>query len=128
MPTRNRPENALISLFLSAYENDAWQDCSKTWLDEEHDRAVEILATRQSDGAMLAIEHTLIQPYALHKQESVRFTKIFGAIQNDPNLIVRNRGVDVLIRSGTLAEGYDWKSISSAVHDFLRANIRKLPV
>jgi hypothetical protein len=62
MPTGNRAENTLISLFLSAYDSDTWQNCGTDWLDEKQDGAIELLATRISDGATLAVEHTLIQP------------------------------------------------------------------
>jgi len=128
MPTRDRPENALISLFLSAYDNDTWQDCGKDPLDEKQDGAVEILATRRSDGATLAIEHTLIQPYGAYKQEFARFNRVFSRIQNDQTLIVRNRGIDVYVASGTLKAGYDWASIGTTVHDWLRGNVLTLPV
>jgi hypothetical protein len=128
MPTRNRPENALISLFLSAYENDTWKDCGKDPLDEKQDRAVELLATRLSDGATLAIEHTLIQPYGAYKQEFSRFRKVFFRVQNDQTLIVRSRGIDVFVASGTLKEGFEWASIAGAVHSWLRGSVHALPV
>lgn len=128
MPTRNRPENALISQFLSAYDNDTWQDCRKCYLDEKQDGAVELLATRLSDGTTLAIEHTLIQPYGEYKREFAWFHQVFSGIQNDQTLIVRNRGIDVFVASGTVKAGYDWTSMSSIVHDWLRESVLTLPV
>jgi hypothetical protein len=128
MPTRNRPENALIELFLSAYDHDTWQNSVKEWLDERKDRAVELLATRASDGATLAIEHTLIQPYSEYKKEFARFREAFLPIQIDKSLIVRNRGMDVFVASGTLVEGRDWRLIATTVHDWLRGIVRDLPL
>jgi hypothetical protein len=47
---------------LSAYENDRWKDASLNWIEESEENAVEVIATR-SDGATLALEHTLIEPF-----------------------------------------------------------------
>jgi hypothetical protein len=130
MATNDRSENKLISLFLSAYDDDTWQGCEVDWLDQRIRcrEAVEALATRRSDGATLAIEHTLIQPYDKHKEEVARWARVFGVIQSDPDLVVPNRGVDVYLASGTLTPGCDWRSISSDVHNWLRTHVNVLPV
>jgi hypothetical protein len=127
MPTSNRRENTLISMFLSAYDDDAWRDCIKAPLDEKEDGAVEILATRPSDGATLAIEHTLIQPFVLHKQEFARLRETFLPIQDDKSLIVPGRATDVFIPAGILGKKGNWKSQSEAVQKWLQCNISSLP-
>jgi hypothetical protein len=53
---------------------------------------------------------------------------MFLPIQNDPALIVPNRGVDVFVASGTLQKGYDWASIVTTAHQWLRDRVRTLPV
>jgi hypothetical protein len=59
---REYPERPLIKMLLSAYENDRWKDASLNWIEESEENAVEVIATR-SDGATLALEHTLIEPF-----------------------------------------------------------------
>ena len=77
MPTDSRREHTLIDLFLSCYGNDSWANCELDWLEKRKDGAVEVLATR-SDGKTLAIEHTLIQPFARDKEDFAYFRKSFG--------------------------------------------------
>ena len=125
MPTSNRPENALISLFLSAYENDSWRDSIQVPLDEIEDGAPEIHATRRSDGKTLVIEHTLIQPFGAHKQEFARLQGI-RSIEQDQSLVVPGRSIIVYIAAGVLQKGSDWQSVKKAVHDWLSSNVRSL--
>ena len=44
MPTTRRPENKIIRLFVSAYENDAWKDATLTFPDEVEDGEIDGLA------------------------------------------------------------------------------------
>lgn len=125
MPTSNRAENALISLFLSAYENDSWRDSIQVPLDEIEDGAPEIHATRRSDGKTLVIEHTLIQPFDAHKQEFARLQSI-RSIEQDQSLVTPGRSILVYIAAGVLQKGIDWQSVKKAIRDWLASNVRSL--
>jgi len=57
---RERPERTLVSVFLSAYEDEGWKNAKLRWLEDEQDSAVEVLATN-SDGSTLAHPHPTIQ-------------------------------------------------------------------
>jgi hypothetical protein len=49
MPVQSRRnERPLIELFLSAYDNGAFQGCTLDWLEDKQDNAVEVLATSRS--------------------------------------------------------------------------------
>ena len=53
------------------------------WVDEHENGAVELIA-RKSDGTTLAIEHTLIQPYPLEKEDFARFDRAFSPWRSRP--------------------------------------------
>jgi hypothetical protein len=127
MPTRSRRENEIIRIFLSAYENDSWADSEKEWLDEELDGAVEVLATRTSDGLKLAIEHTIIQPFDSDKLDFARFAPVFLPIEQDNSLAVPERATYVYIPVGTLKKGTDWTQFGKATHAWLQDNAKSLP-
>ena len=127
MPTRSRRENEIIETFLSAYENDSWMDSEKEWLDEKLDGAVEVLATRTSDGLKLAIEHTVIQPFDSDKLDFARFAPVFLPIEEDNSLAIPERATYVYISVGTLKKGTDWTQFGKATHTWLRANAKSLP-
>jgi hypothetical protein len=115
MPIQSiRRERPLIELFLSAYDNGAWQCASLDWLEDRQDSAVEVLATARN-GETLAVEHTLIQPFAGEKQDSDRFLKTFLRINGDRSLIIAEQDIDVAIPVGTVSSGYDWDFIGEEV-------------
>jgi hypothetical protein len=127
MPTKSRREDALIKLFLSAYDDDRWTNCTLDWLDQQHDGAVEVRATC-SDGRTLAIEHTLIEFFSGERQDLERF-KPFLAIEQDQSLSVPGKIIYVNVPRGVL-DGLKPKAreqIVGGVNDWLRANIRSLP-
>jgi len=125
MPTKSRREDTLITLFLSAYDNDTWAGCRTDWLDQQQDGAVEVLATR-SDGRTLAIEHTLIEFFIGEREDLERF-KAFLPIEQDQSLHVPGKIIYVDLPRGVLQKGQPWNRIVDGVHEWLRANIRSFP-
>lgn len=127
MPVKSaRKERPLIELFLSAYENEGWKSCTLDWLEDKHDGAVEVLATK-SDGTSLALEHTLVQPFVGEKFDSERFLKAFSRIENNPALVVPERVLDVVIPVGALPVGYSWDEVGDEVLSWLITNHGALP-
>lgn len=130
MPTKPRREDTFIELFLSAYENFSWADAHKDWMDRRLDKAVEMLATRRSDGEELAIEHTLVEPFVSDKEDYAFFEPSFLKIEDDEALVVPDRWIQVFIPVGTLHghhKGASRDAIVKAVHDWIRANRLNLP-
>jgi hypothetical protein len=126
MPARRRErERILVELFLSAYE-DAWANCHRDYLEERIDSAVEVLA-RATNGATLAIEHTLIEPFVGDREDFVRFRDSFLRIEDDTSLIVPERAVygDVPVQS---LKKHERAPAVRALHEWLTANVRSLPV
>jgi hypothetical protein len=129
MPTHSRRENTFIERFLSAYENYSWADANIDWLDERTDGTVEALATRQSDGKTLAIEHTIIEPFVSDKQDFAFFENAFLGIEDDKTLAVPGRWIRVFIPVRTLhgRKRTAPEAIVKAVHCWLKANRLSLP-
>jgi hypothetical protein len=129
MPTTKvRRENALIDLFLSAYERNSWADCDQIPMDQIKDGAVEILATRKSDGKTLAIEHTLIEGFLGDREDLHRFESSIVCISEDRSLIVPEKAIYVYIPVGTLQPGYSWASVGAIIRQWLETNRLSLPV
>ena len=127
MPVHSpRKERPLIELLLSAYQDDAYRECTLDWLEDTQDGAVEVLATNRA-GETLAIEHTLIQPFAGEKQDSDRFLKAFARIEQDKSLIVPEWDIDIFIPVGALPTGYDWGAIGDEVRVWLATQRCLLP-
>ena len=68
MPAKPGKEQLLLKRFISAYEEGTWAEADCDWVDEREDGAVELIA-KKNNGATLAIEHTLIQPYPHEKED-----------------------------------------------------------
>lgn len=129
MPTKPRREDLFIKLFVSAYEDDSWADADLCWLDQKKDGAVELLATRRSDGNTLAVEHTLLEPFVGNKRDFAQFEPAFPSIKDDRSLVLPERWTRVFIPVGTLdgQKPAAREALVTAVHAWLRANRLSLP-
>ena len=124
MPTSKRREDAIIKLFVSAYEDCAWKDSHIVWLDRAKDGAVEALVIRP-DGKTLAIEHTLIESF-VGEREDLERSKIFQDIEGDPALRQVDRIVHIDVPRGALPKGTPWNAIVTCVQRWLQANLAQL--
>jgi hypothetical protein len=125
MPTKSRPEDVLVELFLSVYDHDTWQGCHVDWADRQRDGAVEVVATR-ADGRTLAIEHTLIESF-VGEREDLERSKAFFTIEEDRTVWVPGKILYVNVPRGVLQKGQEWRRIVDGVHGWLRLNIASLP-
>jgi hypothetical protein len=91
MPAKPGKERSLLQRFLSVYDHDTWADAHCDWIDEREDGAVELVATRKSDGTTLAIEHTVIQPYPREKEDFARFNRAVMHDASDLSLVARSQ-------------------------------------
>ncbi len=91
------------------------------------DGTVELLATRRSDGAALAIEHTVIQPYSREKEDFPRFNRAFLRGGRGPSLEISGAVLYVDVPGRTLQPGDDWDAVADAVRDGIRRSKQTLP-
>lgn len=127
MPAKPGKEQSLLKRFISVYEGGTWTAANCDWVDERKDGAVELVATRKSDGATLAIEHTLIQPYPREKEDFTRFKSAFLCGRRDRSLEIPETVLYVDVPGGTLQPGADWNAIADAVRGCIRCRKWTLP-
>jgi hypothetical protein len=127
--TQPRREEGIIDIFLSAYENNSWEDAEFTHPERTQDNGVDVLATRKSDGLKLAIEHTIIQPFLGEKGDFAQFWSAFEALQKDESFKVADRITYIFVPAGIL-DGWKQNSrqaIVSGISGWLKSNIAQLP-
>lgn len=127
MPSKTGKEHYLIGRFVRAYERGSWADAELDWLDEHHDGAVDLLATRSDDGATLAIEHTVIQPHPQEKEDFAKFAQVFRTDVADPSLEIPHGFLYVDVPLGALQKGSDWAAVAESVLAAIRQHKDKLP-
>lgn len=120
-------EDPFIKLFLSAYEKGSWADADTTKPDaiDRTNPAVDQIATRKSDGKVLAIEHTIIEPFVREKEDFASFDRAdFLRIEKDESLLVPGRGIEVFVPVGTLRNEPQVArdSIVQSVHAWIKLN------
>ena len=124
MPTSSRREDAIIELFVLAYEDCNWKGSRIDWLDHVTDGAVDALITRK-DGKTLAIEHTLIEPFVGEREDLERF-KRFLHIENDLAPRQADRRVYIYVPRGALPKLTQWDAIVTSVQRWLQGNLAQL--
>jgi len=133
VPTETTREDPFIKLFLSAYENGSWADADVTKPDaiDRTNPAVDQVATRKSDGKILAIEHTIIEPFLQEKADFASFSKAdFPGIEGDSSLPVPGLWISVFVPIGTL-EGQPIaarNAIVQSIHSWIKLNRLRLAV
>jgi hypothetical protein len=83
----------------------------KQWPEqiERNKPAVEAIAVNER-GELLAIEHTLLQGFVGEKEDSNRFLKVVGSLENDSSLRLPNYMIDITMRVGAIPKGVNVSS------------------
>jgi hypothetical protein len=121
------PERPLIEMFLFGYEQGAWKDSKRNWVEETEENAVEVIATRD-DGKTLALEHTLIELFVGEKYDSTILSEAFEPrIEKNPEFIISGRALNVMIPVGALVGVKDRDGAGEALLAWMRANHASIP-
>lgn len=110
-------------MLLSQLDEGAWESALLDWVEvrERTQASVEVVATAPS-GRRLAVEHTLVQPYAGEKFDTEKFMKAFGAIEGHRGLALPGRVLNVAVGVGAVPNGYRWGLVGTALLEWLLAN------
>lgn len=130
MPTKERIEDDIIEGLLSAYEDGAWADAEISWPDKVVDAGVDAIAVRASDKKILAIEHTIVQPFPNEKKNFALLLKSgFLELDKDLSLRHKNRWIQVFIPIGDLHRQIkqDAKGMVIAVRGCLQNSLSSAP-
>ncbi|MEO8663677.1 MAG: hypothetical protein ABI693_34795 [Bryobacteraceae bacterium] len=91
--------------------------------------AVDQFATRKSDGTILAIEHTIIEPFLGDKEDFAGFEAAFLRIEKDSSLIVHGRWLQIFVPVSALRKqpARVRDAFVESVHAWIRFNRQSLP-
>jgi hypothetical protein len=121
----------LIDQLLSAYEGGTWANerSTKKADDKRTYRAVDMIATRRSDGLKLLVEHTLVEPFDGDRKEyHGRFEKLQAALRNDLSLRVPGVALFLDMPRDTLPSRVDWSAIAADVAEWVRSANPSFPL
>jgi hypothetical protein len=127
LPTTARPENHIVRIFVSAYEKGSWKDAILTFPDEHQDGGIDGLAVR-ADGGRLAVEHTVVEPFAGDIADQSEMLPLLATIEADPALAVPGLWIQLFVPVGTLhlQKPPVRHAVAKAVHGWLRDNRLRL--
>lgn len=83
----------------------------ESWPDEDSSKKNVDALCRDTEGRTLAIEHTLIEPYPGHKEDTVRFLKTLATLENHPGLVQKGYLVMVSQPVGAIPRGIQWDEV-----------------
>jgi hypothetical protein len=124
-----RRDQKLVSLWLEETNQVSGTGYAVTcWEDRDvRDRpAVEAIAT-DSKGRLLAIEHTLVQPFVREKEDTFRFMTAIEPLDKDPTLVVPGYLIRASVRIGSIPKGIDWSSLAGLLRQALQQKVAALP-
>lgn len=122
-------DKQLIQLFVRGY-SDVRRKCF-TIIDhpDEQERrfqAVDVLA-RAEDGNLLAVEHTLLEPFEGERRDAQPFMAVFSSLEADSSLILPQHDVTVSVPAFAVPVGVDWEEVAAAVNGWFRDNVARFP-
>jgi hypothetical protein len=86
------------------YQVDSWPD------DDSSKKNVDALCSN-AEHRTLAIEHTLIEPYAGHKEDTARFLRTLAVLENHPNLVQSGYMVIASQPVAAIPKGIKWSEL-----------------
>jgi hypothetical protein len=92
----------------STYQVESWPD------DDSSKKHVDALC-RDAEGRTLAIEHTLIEPYPGHKEDTARFLRTLAVLENHPRLVQAGHMVIVTQAFGAIPKGIKWDEVPQQI-------------
>ncbi len=130
MSTTTSREDEFITIFLSAYDGGTWADAHTTKPDalDRTNPSVDKIAIRKSDGRILAIEHTIVEPFVGEKEDFASFEDIFLKIEADQSLAVPGHSIYVFVPVGALKNRPRAirDAMAQSVHDWIRSHLLSL--
>jgi hypothetical protein len=124
-----RRDIQLVELFLRGLnedERESYEICARPEQLEHTRPAVEAIAKNRL-GALLAIEHTLVQAFENQKEDDVRFNRVFGELMSDQSAAVPGRRVLLFVPASSIPKGVDWSLGGQRVCEWFKAVRLALP-
>ena len=97
------------------------------WPDTDSSKKNIDAICRDDSGSLLAIEHTLIQPFAREKADAARFVTTLASLENHADLLQPGYMISASQPVGAIPTGIDWKRIPNELIGQLRSVLPTLP-
>lgn len=99
----------------------------ESWPDDDSSRKNIDALCRNVGGRSLAVEHTLIEPYAGNRADIDRFLKTLGALEEHP--LLRQKGYMIIASQhvGAIPSGIKWADLPQLMIPQLAAVLPSLP-
>ncbi len=122
-------DKVLIEEFLRGFNDTfrtAFQIAKRPDELERQKKAIDAIA-QDSRGQRLAIEHTLIQPFAGEKDDAQRLLAAIAPLEADHSLRIPGKSLDVSVRVWAIPKGPDWKLVGAKVIAWFRDTRLSVP-
>jgi len=123
-----RRDHAIVEGFLSAYNRHHGTSFKVArWADvlNRQTQAVEAVASNDA-GDTIALEHTLIEPFAGERSDTERFLRVFARLEGCSDLVKPGHDVDVIVNVGAVPTGVEWDETGELVRRHLASRIPSL--
>ena len=82
------------------------------WPDKDSSKKNIDAICRDDSGSLIAIEHTLIQPFEGEKADTARFMRTLASLENHGDLLQKGYTISASQPVGAIPTGLDWKQIA----------------
>jgi hypothetical protein len=109
---KNQRDKNVIEHWLTLYNrltDDSYR--AEDWPDKDSSKKNIDAMCRDSDGQTLALEHTLIEPFAGEKTDRDRFMRTLATLENHPSLVLPGYRIIASQAVGSAPTGVDWSDI-----------------
>ena len=121
-------EKRVIEKFLTTYNAFNGIEMKVIAWPDEIDRSGKAIDAIASDGQKtVAIEHTLLQPFAGERGDSAIFLHTVGSLDQKPTLQLPDYSVTLTVAVGAVPKGQDWTAVAPAIETWYHGSATTLP-
>src|SRR5882762_450263 len=124
-----RKDQQLVETFVCGYNrvvNGSFRICDWPDVTERRLPAVEAIA-KDNQSRTLAVEHTLMQPYAGEKEDTNKFRQVFCFLESDQSLRLDGYDIQLWPPVGAIPKGISWRNARETIEFWLRRNRKNFP-
>jgi len=97
------------------------------WPDDDSSKKNIDAVCRDDAGVLLAVEHTLIEPFDGEKKDAARLLETIGGLDNHPDLALPGHPITASLPVGAISTGSDWAQIAEESLNKLKVALPALP-
>jgi hypothetical protein len=123
-----RLDKQLVVEFIQAYNYVHGSSFDiESWPEDEDRNTPAVEAIARDGNQLMAIEHTLAQPFVGERHDSAIFRRVVVPIETDESLLVQGYDVIVSTNVGAIPPGGDGETSADVIREWLRRELQNLP-